>query len=154
MTNSLAATMALEHITSAEEMFGLQRDPEAAKLHLSQAVALQKVFEHFHSRKIAHRDPISFTEGERETYRAFTQISTRAFALAWYMGDRILAETLYKRAYALASGAHCGDIEQGGIIVALWQRLSAPWWKRPFIALRNLFVAVGAYELRKDGIDL
>jgi hypothetical protein len=146
--HSLAARMALDLISEAEEALGLLDNPDEAMVLLLRVLDIQKLVEHFRSRKDTHRGMTGLTTEEIQNHRIFTQVLTRACALAWYLEDGVLAEQLYKRALAWADEPMCSNKQQYDDIVALWKRLHAPWWRRLF---SSLFGAIGDYEIHKQG---
>lgn len=149
----LAAAMALKLIEEAEAALGLLDNPDEAMALLEKALDVQKVVEHFQSRNTARRGPMGLTEEEIQNHRMFTQVLTRACALAWYLEDDVLAEQLYKRALAWADEPNCSSPQQYNEIVALWKRLTMSWWKRPFVAIYNFFSLVGDHEIQKQSPD-
>ena len=146
----LPAYKALEAIDNAEILFAFRKDKDAAHTYLYQALDMQVDVERFASPPDEQRNTMFLTESERKNHYIFTQALTRACALAWYMKDHALAERLYKQACAWANDPMCSSVEHYNEIILLWQRLTMPWWKRPFHVFYKLFSATGEYEIHKQ----
>lgn len=142
--------MARQSISKAEEFFGLHRDKIQAVVALNEALSIEETAGKIRARRLQHDSPGVFSGEDHENHRVFTAVLTRSFALAFAMGEVELAERTFNRAHMLAIDSMYGEVEQGEEILALWRRLTMPWWKRPFIVLRDFFTAVGEYEIRKQ----
>lgn len=152
-TPSYAAGMALNLIEQAREMLILEDNGEEAKALLLQALDVQNVVEHFKSSRDIRRGPTGLTQDEIANHRVFTTVLTRACALAWYMKDDALAASLYQRALAWANDPQCSSKEQCDEVIALWQKLHAPWWQKMFHSVGDFFFLFGKYEIQKNGVE-